>query len=266
LSHQAGIPVIDDVPVGAILDWEVMAAAVAHQEPMWAPGERHGYHGTSFGWLVGQPVRRASGTTLSDFVQREVFDRLGVEGFIGTPTEQHHRMASLVWGRPAHGGAAPPPGSAAGGAPSLAQRMFAPVLPPLAPAMNDAAFRRASIPFTGAAVTARTLAAIFGELSCDGGRLVSATVARDLGDVQIDGDDAVFGVPISRTLGYERTPVWADDGRPAHCWGSPGGGGVVTFADPVARIGFAYVNNAAWSGTGEDPRAARLTRALYSCL
>ena len=55
LSHQAGIPIVDDVPPGAILDWHVMAAAVAAQEPMWSPGERHGYHGASFGWPWASP-------------------------------------------------------------------------------------------------------------------------------------------------------------------------------------------------------------------
>jgi CubicO group peptidase (beta-lactamase class C family) len=61
LSHQAGIPIVDDLPRGAILDWDVMADAIARQTAMWAPGERHGYHGTSFGWLVGEPVRRVGG-------------------------------------------------------------------------------------------------------------------------------------------------------------------------------------------------------------
>ena len=84
-----------------------------------------------------------------------------------------------------------------------------------------------------------------------------------MGEVQVDGADAIFGVPVSRTLGFERAPSWAEDGRPLHCWGSPGGGGVVTSVDPVARIGYAYVNNAAWAGPpGQDPRSANLTRSL----
>ena len=55
-----------------------------------------------------------------------------------------------------------------------------------------------------------------------------------MGEVQIEGDDAILGVPVSPTLGYELTPSWVDVGRPADCWGSPGGGGVVTFVDPEA--------------------------------
>jgi hypothetical protein len=145
--------------------------------------------------------------------------------------------------------------------------MYAPVLPPLAPQMNDPLFRSAAIPVTGAAVTATTFAVIYGELARDGGVLVSADTARVMGEVQVEGEDAILGIPVSRTLGYERTPSWARDGRPAHCWGFPGGGGVVTLVDPVAKIGYAYVNNASWAGpAGQDPRSARLTTALYSCV
>ena len=267
VSHQAGIPVIDGLAPGSILDWELMAAAVARQEPMWSPGERHGYHGVSFGWLVGEPVRRVSGATVPDFLRAEVFDRLGIVGFMGTPVREQVRQATLVWGRPAHGAPSTPPRGPVGAEPTLAQRMYAPILPPLAPPMNDPTFRSAPIPVSGAAVTARSFAMICGELARDGGALVSSDVACAMGEVQVDGADAIFGVPVSRTLGFERAPSWAEDGRPLHCWGSPGGGGVVTSVDPVARIGYAYVNNAAWAGPpGQDPRSANLTRALYSCL
>jgi hypothetical protein len=230
LSHQAGIPIVDGLRPGAILEWDVMADAIARQEPMWHPGERHGYHGVSFGWLVGETVRRITGETLPGVLKREVFERLDGDGFMGTPVEQQPRMATLVWGRPAHGARAAAPTGPTGSDPTLAQRMYAPVLPPLAQ---------------------------------DGGVLVSADTARAM----VDGDDAILGVPVSRSLGYERTPSWADDGRPSYCWGSPGGGGVVTFVDPVARVGYAYLNNASWGGSpGQDPRSGRITTALYACL
>lgn len=267
LSHQAGIPVIDDLSPGAILDWDVMARAVARQEPMWEPGDKHGYHGVSFGWLIGEPVQRVSGESLDSFADREIFSRLGVDGFMAAHPTDHFRMAKLSWGRPAHGDTMRPPAPVTGSTPTLAQRMYAPVLPPLAPGMNDTAFRSASIPVTGAAVTARGLAEVYGQLALDGGVLMSAATARAMGELQVGGEDAILGIPVSRTLGYELTPSWANDGRPEHCWGSPGGGGVVTFADPEANVGFAYLNNASWSGApGADPRSANLTRALYGCL
>jgi Beta-lactamase len=201
-----------------------MAQAVARQAPMWWPGERHGYHGVSFGWLVGEPVRRLTNQDLAGFLAREVFDRLDIDGYMATPHGQQARVADLMWGRPAHGNQGSPPATAPGSAPTLAPQMYAPVLPPLAPNMNDPAFRSAGIPVTGAAMTARGFAVIYGELARDGGPLVSPAIARALGETQIDGKDAVLGIPVARTLGYELTPSWVDDGRPPCCWGSPGAG------------------------------------------
>lgn len=107
LSHQAGIPVLDDVPAGAILDWDTIAGLVERQAPLWQPGERHGYHGVSFGWLVGEPIRRVIGRPLSSFFGDEVAGRLGLDCFIGTPADQHHRIATLIPGLVSHRQAAP---------------------------------------------------------------------------------------------------------------------------------------------------------------
>jgi CubicO group peptidase (beta-lactamase class C family) len=269
LNHQAGIPVLDGLSPGAILDWHTIAQATEAQAPLWEPGERHGYHGVTFGWLTGEPVRRLSGVTLSEFFQDHVAGPLGADCLIGTPASAHQRVAELVSGLPAHREVAPLPEAAAdpGAAPSLTQRMYAPVLPPLAPSMNDPTFRSAVIPVTGATGTAAAFAAIYGEIALGGGRLLSAEAVDRMGAVEVEGMDAVLGIPVRRGLGFEFTPSWADDGRPEHCFGHPGAGGVVTFADTAAGIGFAYLNNAAWGGApGKDLRAARLTQALYASL
>jgi CubicO group peptidase (beta-lactamase class C family) len=72
---------------------------------------------------------------------------------------------------------------------------------------------------------------------------------------------------VRRTLGFELAAPWADDGRPPHAFGHPGAGGFLGFADPEARVGFAYVKNAGWGGEpGRDPRAASLVKALYASL
>ena len=87
-----------------------------------------------------------------------------------------------------------------------------------------------------------------------------------MGELQIDGEDAILGVPIGRSLGYELMPSCGRRWAASALLGLAGGGGVVTFVDPEAKIGFAYLNNAAWSGLpGSDPRAASITAALYSC-
>ncbi|HET9732808.1 MAG TPA: serine hydrolase domain-containing protein [Acidimicrobiales bacterium] len=98
LSHQAGIPVVDRAGPGAVPDWQRMADAVAVQEPMWEPGDRHGYHGVSFGWLVGEPVRRLTGRPLPDVFATEIAGPLGLDSRMGTADTDPVRIATLVAG------------------------------------------------------------------------------------------------------------------------------------------------------------------------
>ena len=78
LSHQAGLPAVRRrLPEGAMLDWETMTLALAEQEPWWKPGTAHGYHVNTFGFLVGELVRRITGKTLGSVFRDEVAGPLG---------------------------------------------------------------------------------------------------------------------------------------------------------------------------------------------
>ncbi len=73
LSHQAGLPAIrEELPGGAMLDWDRMTAALAAQAPWWPPGTAHGYHVNTYGYLVGELVRRASGRTIGEILRDEI--------------------------------------------------------------------------------------------------------------------------------------------------------------------------------------------------
>jgi CubicO group peptidase (beta-lactamase class C family) len=246
-----------------------MATAIAAQEPTWEPGAKHGYHGVTFGWLVGEIVRRVSGRTVGEFLRDKVTGPLGVDYFIGTPPSEHHRVAPLLAPPP------PPPGEKAKPSflsildrSSLAARMYAPVLPPIAPWPNTPEFRAAEIPVTNGIGTARALAVIFGELACQGGRLVRPETAVTMAGEQVAGPDAVLGIEVRRALGFELPAPWAADGRPPYAFGHSGAGGSIAFADPEAGLGFAFVMNQIWGGGVEhrDPRAAALIRASYASL
>jgi CubicO group peptidase (beta-lactamase class C family) len=98
LSHSAGLhrfgTIIDHG--SRILDWEHMTDALARAKPAYEPGTAAGYHALTFGWLVGELVRRISGIPIQEFVQKEIAEPLGLDGlFIGCPAEQRHRMAPL---------------------------------------------------------------------------------------------------------------------------------------------------------------------------
>jgi CubicO group peptidase (beta-lactamase class C family) len=97
LSHQAGLAAVrTPLPAGAFNDWELMTSTLAAQEPWWKPGSMHGYHAFTFGWLVGELVRRVSGKSLGTFFREEVAEPLGLDFWIGLPEELESRTASMI--------------------------------------------------------------------------------------------------------------------------------------------------------------------------
>ena len=76
LSHQSGaigVPGSDELLSWDGTGWDdtaAIAAAVASAAPAWEPGTKHGYHGVTFGWLVGELVRRICGSSLGTFFRR----------------------------------------------------------------------------------------------------------------------------------------------------------------------------------------------------
>src|SRR6204780_3835630 len=83
LSHRAGLPAVrKTLPPEALYDWNTMTSALAAQEPWWVPGTKHGYHAITYGWLVGEVVRRASGKTLGTYFRDEIVSPLGLDAHI----------------------------------------------------------------------------------------------------------------------------------------------------------------------------------------
>jgi CubicO group peptidase (beta-lactamase class C family) len=84
LSHQAGLPAVrKPLTQQDLYDWNAMAAALAEQEPWWEPGTRHGYHALTFGYLVGEVIRRVSGVSVGTFFRENVAGPLGADFHIG---------------------------------------------------------------------------------------------------------------------------------------------------------------------------------------
>jgi CubicO group peptidase (beta-lactamase class C family) len=75
----------EPLPDEAVFDWDAMCAALAAQAPWWEPGTAHGYHVNTFGFLVGEVVRRTSGSSLGTMVRQEITGPLGADFFIGVP-------------------------------------------------------------------------------------------------------------------------------------------------------------------------------------
>ena len=90
LSHRAGLPAVRELlPPEALYDWDAMCAALAAQEPWWEPGTAHGYHAVTFGWLVGEVVRRITGRSLGTYFRDEIARPLGLDLHIGLAEAEH---------------------------------------------------------------------------------------------------------------------------------------------------------------------------------
>jgi len=101
LTHQAALPaVFRPLPLGAVLHWEVMTEALAAQEPWWEPGAGHGYHVNTYGFLIGEVVRRISGKSLGAYLRDEISRPAGIDFFIGLGPDLDARCADVIPPRP----------------------------------------------------------------------------------------------------------------------------------------------------------------------
>ena len=99
LCHKAGLPTVDaTLTAEEVFAWDPVIHALEVQAPYWEPGTAHGYHAITYGYLVGEVVRRISGKSLGTFWQDEIAEPLDLEFWIGLPAEQEHRVAPLVGG------------------------------------------------------------------------------------------------------------------------------------------------------------------------
>src|SRR5436189_2356681 len=98
LNHTAGVPGIPlTTTIEDLCDWDKMCAAIADSEPWWEPGTKIGYHAYTFGYIVGEIIRRVTGKPISEVLREELSGPLGVEQelYFGMPQSEHHRLAVL---------------------------------------------------------------------------------------------------------------------------------------------------------------------------
>lgn len=272
LSHQAGLPAIEaPLPTEAIYDWKRMTRALAAQAPWWDPGTQHGYHVFTFGWLIGEVVRRITGKSLGTYWRNEIAKPLGIDCHIGLSAGHDSRVAELIPVPPLPPGKSRLEEELIKHAEPMVQKAYS--NPPHTVAdMNTAAWRRAEIPAANAHTDARALARVYGALASggevDGVRVLSPESIERARTEQASGPDPVlFGRPTRFGLGFALPIAGSGFRAPsAGAFGHPGAGGSIGFADPEARIGFGYVMNQMHAGMPPDARALRLIDAIYSAL
>ena len=258
LNQTAGVPGIPlDTTIEGLCDWDKMCAAIADEKLWWKPGTKVGYHAYTFGYILGEVVRRATGKRISQLLDEEVAEPLGVAGelWFGMPPSEHQRLARLE----------DEPGAAEQAAQLLAS--LPPDLPMLRSApmslFPNAAFGNrpdtlaADIPAggkTSARAIARMYAALLGEV--DGVRLLSPERLAEVTAVSSSGPDEVFGMPTTWGLGYG---IGLPGGPRDTAFGVGGVGGSFAYGDTATGTAFAVTKNRVSS---DFATATRLTQLV----
>ena len=265
LTHEAGMSAISrPMPFGSLSDWEAMTDALAAEAPSWEPGTAHGYHGVTFGHLVGEVLRRADGRTIGAFLHDEIAAPLGIDCFLGLPESEEARTADmsieLVEGAPTFFSHWKPDG--------LGPKSFG--NPPdcnVIEHTNSRAFREAEIAAANAHTNARALARIYGALGR--GDILSPALVEEAGRIHVDGHDVVMDLPTRFGLGFEITMPEGEFsfGPGPRSFGHNGSGGSLGFIDPDAGVAFGYVmNRMQWTTRRDDERWFPILDALYTAL
>ncbi len=247
LNHRSGVPQMpEDVTPERLGDWDWMVERFAAMTPLHAPQARTIYHPMSFGWLIGEVVRRTDprGRSLEDFVHEEICQPLKITDlWIGVPADQESRVAPLI-----------PPGGAKFGHDLPMRDVTSPPQVSTGPLHNQSVMRRAFNPGTGGVVNARSTARLFAMLAnggeLDGVRLLSEArvlACTQLRDRPHETDEAIPHVPWLGIGGYwvggEHPPAQVEPGNGPHVLCNPGAGGSISWADLDARLAVSICHN-----------------------
>ncbi|KOT44750.1 esterase [Streptomyces caelestis] len=276
LSHQAGLVALDrPVPLKDALAWHPMVAALAAQRPLWEPGAAHGYHGRTWGWLVGEVIRRVSGRMPGRFFADEIAVPLGLDFFIGLPTTERDRVSRMAYQPPDVDLTTVPAESvpvelreqvAAWRDPgSFSNRAYA-VTDPAAIDFDSPEVQAAELPASNGIGTAHALARMYAALigEVDGVRLLTPETLKSATGEQAAGKDQVMLIASRFSTGY-MLPTRAVPMTGSAAFGHTGRGGSLGFADPEHGITFGYAMNHIIGGA-DDVRAVSLVDALRRSL
>src|SRR2546428_11657044 len=239
LNHTAGVPGIPlTTTIEDLCNWDKMCSAIAGAELWWKPGTKIGYHAYTFGYIVGEVIRRVAGKRISQLLHEEVSGPLGVERelYFGMPQSEHHRLAVL------EDAPMPPDFQMPAMPPDLPMFKAAPMsLMPNAAFGNRPDTLAADIP-AGGKTSARPIAAMYAALvgKVDGVGLPSPDRLREATTAPVSGVDEVFGMPTTWALGYS---MGVPGGETKTAFGVGGVGGSFAGCDAATGIAFAVTKN-----------------------
>jgi len=281
MTHQVGLPGLrDPVKPGGFYDWDYMVERLAAEAPLWEPGTRHGYHGLTWGFLIGEVIRRITGRSVGMFFAEEVARPLDLELWIGLPESELGRVATFL-----------PPAPPAEGEAISRMTMLAMTDPASLPALmmvntggylvpgewDSPAALTSELPSSGGVGNARALAtmyrAIVHERTIGRFTIGPEDLAR-MGAVQSAvSEDPVLFTNGRWALGFHKGSATARSVVPPArvilsepAFGHTGFGGSIGFAEPEADMSFAYVMNQMRGDQGLAESGQSLVDAVYRAL
>ena len=276
LGHEAGLVLLDEkLTIEKLRDLDYVARLLARQKPAWPPGTRHGYHTMSIGLYAQEIIRRVDPAhrTLGRFFHEEIALPLGLEFYIGLPMRiPSDRLAvvkTLSFTR------------ALLALPNTPLTLLKKILRPGSMVRrsmllfgkdadwNDRRCLEVEVPSGNGVGTARGIARAYSAFAEGGGEIgiTPETFDRITTPAEVSRPvDEVLGVPSYFSLGFLRPGPDDSFGSSRRAFGAPGAGGSFAFADPDARLGYAYVMNKLDFHLTDDPREKALRDAIYRAI
>lgn len=269
LSHRAGLPALRELlPAEALYDWQRMTSALAAEAPWWTPGEAHGYAAITYGWLVGELLRRVDGRSPGTSIVARTARPLGLDFHIGLADNEFPRVAHVARAKGNFGDAAAQRllKCMMSEPTALTTRAFANP-PSILTSTNKPEWRRMEQPAANGHGGARALAGFYAGLL--DGRLLEAELLNEMTREHSLGEDLTLLTRTRLGLGCmldQPDVANATYGLGPKAFGHPGAGGSVGFADPERELAFGFVTNTLGPYVLMDPRAQKLARAVKDCL
>ncbi|TLX53046.1 EstA family serine hydrolase [Stutzerimonas nosocomialis] len=269
LTHQAGLPAIrNDLPPEALYDWQTMTDALAAEAPWWTPGDGHGYAAITYGWLIGELLRRVDGREPGEAVVARTARPLGLDFHLGLDDSEFHRVGYLTRIKNDFGDAAAQRllKATMSEPKSLSARAFNNP-PSVLNSANKPEWRRMAQLAANGHGNARALAGFYSGLLQ--GRLLDPAMLAEMTREHCRGEDRTLLASTRFALG-----CWLDQpdvanatfGMGPGAFGHPGAGGCVGFADPEREVSFGFVTNSLGPYVLMDPRAQEMARTVLKCL